>query len=209
MRDIASTFRLSSLFRITAVAALCATMLFLSGCGCKCNKPKCNSCNKCNTCGVSDATPSGTYCPTCATSGGNYERVGSAPPTLSEQPQAVNVYSPPPGSNTNFDRVGQSQDLPVFSAPSAPVVTPVQQSTPVTPIAVPPPAPSPAPAQLLPPTQPRSAVGGGQYHTLSQGETVYGLSRKYGVPPKNIIAANHFSDPNRLAVGTKVYIPAN
>jgi LysM repeat protein len=54
---------------------------------------------------------------------------------------------------------------------------------------------------------PAAPVGGGQYHTLQRGETIYALSRQYNVRPKSILEANHFSDPNHLAVGTKVYIP--
>ena len=119
-------------------------------------------------------------------------------------PVQTNVYTPPPSaqqSNATFDRVGSSRDLPVFSP--APNVIP--QSAPAPMVA---PAPvAPAPAQLLPTTQPRS--GGMQTHTLQKGETVYGISRQYGVSPKAVLAANHFSDPNRLAVGTKIVIPAN
>ena len=59
------------------------------------------------------------------------------------------------------------------------------------------------------PQQDAPVRGGGQYHTLAQGETVYALSRKYNVKAKTILEANHFSDPNHLSVGTKVYIPNN
>lgn len=52
-----------------------------------------------------------------------------------------------------------------------------------------------------------AAAGPGSYHTLAKGETLYALSRKYNVKVAKIIAANQFKDPNRLAIGTRVYIP--
>ena len=125
---------------------------------------------------------------------------GYAPPTLSEPvaptyQQSAPVYSP----------VGTSQPLPyVQPAPVAFAPAPI----------------APAPAQIYTPpaptvssfasTAPAGAPGaGGQYHTLARGETIYALSRQYNVRPKAILEANHFSDPNHLSVGTKVYIPAN
>ena len=49
--------------------------------------------------------------------------------------------------------------------------------------------------------------GKGRYHVLQKGETLYAVARTYNVKPKRIIDANQFRDPNRLSVGTKVYIP--
>lgn len=185
------------LFGFAAFAAVCLTLIFLSGCGhrCGCNKCKSSSsCNTCKTCGVSDAST----CTTC----NQYANVGTAPQTLSEStayqtPSTYNSSTTYSGTNTSFDRVGDSQNLPVFSAPI---------TTAVTPPAYIPPAPPIQQASVIPDAQVR---GGGQYHTLAQGETIYALSRKYGVKPKTILDANHFSDPNHLAVGTRVYIPAN
>jgi len=47
----------------------------------------------------------------------------------------------------------------------------------------------------------------GNYHTLAKGETLSAVSRKYNVKLKKLIDANHFQDPNKLPVGTKVYVP--
>jgi LysM repeat protein len=76
---------------------------------------------------------------------------------------------------------GESRALPAFVEPKTP----------------PPPPPVTADAR----------AGGQKVHVLAKGETIYALSRKYNVPPKNILAANNFKDPNHLAIGTKVYIP--
>ncbi|MEC0176018.1 LysM peptidoglycan-binding domain-containing protein [Paenibacillus favisporus] len=46
-------------------------------------------------------------------------------------------------------------------------------------------------------------------HMVKSGDTLYELSKKYGVPLQKIIDANpQISDPNQLTVGQKVKIPA-
>jgi LysM repeat protein len=208
MRVFASPFRLVSLFSSAAIVAVSVALLTLSGCGhhCGCHNKcnSCKSCNTCNTCNVSDNSSSG--CSTCQTGTcsacqtGGYDRVGAAPQSLSEPVQTQSsTYS---SSNTSFERVGESRELPSFSP--APSSAPAPTFSPA-------PAPAPAftPATQLPPTSAPRSSGGGQYHSLQRGETIYALSRQYGVKPKVIMEANHFTDPNHLAVGTKVYIPAN
>jgi len=44
-------------------------------------------------------------------------------------------------------------------------------------------------------------------HTLQQGETLYSLSRKYGVSVAEIMNANGISSPENLSVGSKLVIP--
>jgi LysM repeat protein len=100
-------------------------------------------------------------------------------------------YSPsiPAASADDYSvNKGQSRELPHFVEPSAPPA-----------VVVAPPAFEPAPAS--------STAAGNRVHTLSKGETLYGVSRLYNVKVKDLIAANNFKDPNKLAVGTKVYIP--
>jgi LysM repeat protein len=85
---------------------------------------------------------------------------------------------------------GESRDLPQFVAPSTPQPPPT------------------APAVVVPLDKgSHNTKGGGRYHTLSKGETLTAVSRKYNVKLKDVIAANQFKDPNKLAVGTKVYLP--
>lgn len=45
------------------------------------------------------------------------------------------------------------------------------------------------------------------YHVLQKGETLYRLSRIYGVSLNEIYYANEVTDPNDLPVGTRILIP--
>lgn len=45
-------------------------------------------------------------------------------------------------------------------------------------------------------------------HVVQKGETLYGLSRKYGVPVDVIIQANHIVAPESVRSGTRLIIPA-
>ena len=44
--------------------------------------------------------------------------------------------------------------------------------------------------------------------TLRNGETIYGLSRRFGVPAKAILEVNNIEDPTAVAAGSKIVIPA-
>ena len=68
---------------------------------------------------------------------------------------------------------------------------------------------APAPMASKPVTQPpvASAPGTGKSYTMQKGDTLYAVARKYNVPPKNLIAANNFKDPNNVMAGTRVNIP--
>lgn len=44
-------------------------------------------------------------------------------------------------------------------------------------------------------------------HVLAPGETIWDLSRRYGVPMQEIMAANNIVNPHRLQVGQEVIIP--
>ncbi len=54
-------------------------------------------------------------------------------------------------------------------------------------------------APLLPPE--------GVYHELERGETLYQLSKRYGVAVEDLVRANQIEDPTRVPVGTKIFIP--
>jgi LysM repeat protein len=45
------------------------------------------------------------------------------------------------------------------------------------------------------------------YHSLQRGETVYSLSRSYGVSENEIIQSNPGIDINKLSIGTEIAIP--
>ena len=45
------------------------------------------------------------------------------------------------------------------------------------------------------------------YHTVKQGQTLYRISQTYGVDPTQLARVNGVSDPTRLRVGQRLYIP--
>ncbi|MCK4622322.1 MAG: peptidoglycan DD-metalloendopeptidase family protein [Desulfuromonadales bacterium] len=51
------------------------------------------------------------------------------------------------------------------------------------------------------------SCSGGIYHTVKPGQTLYRISRSYGVAETTIARVNHISDPTRLRAGTRLYIP--
>lgn len=52
-----------------------------------------------------------------------------------------------------------------------------------------------------------TACGGGIYHTVKSGQTLYRISRTYGVSETTIAQANKISDPTRVRVGMRLFIP--
>ncbi|HOX18101.1 MAG TPA: LysM peptidoglycan-binding domain-containing M23 family metallopeptidase [Spirochaetales bacterium] len=46
------------------------------------------------------------------------------------------------------------------------------------------------------------------WHVLGKGETVYSLSRTYGVSAEAILKANAITDPRKLSVGARLLIPS-
>lgn len=78
----------------------------------------------------------------------------------------------------------------------------------------------PAPDPMITGTTPSSAVArpvqqpgdgwttaGGTRVTIRNGETIYNLSRRYGVPANEILKANNISDASRIRSGQVVVIP--
>ncbi len=47
----------------------------------------------------------------------------------------------------------------------------------------------------------------GVRHVLQQGQTLYSLSRAYGVPVKTLVEANRIADPTRIPAGKTLFIP--
>lgn len=101
---------------------------------------------------------------------------------------------------------------PKVAAPK--VVAPVAAA----PKAVVPPVPAvrqveaPAPIKPAPVAKPVAAkegwtATGGTYVTMREGETVYNLAKRYGVPANAIMEANGIRDAKSVAAGAKVIIP--
>jgi LysM repeat protein len=47
----------------------------------------------------------------------------------------------------------------------------------------------------------------GIYHTVEPGQTLYRISRTYGVDEKHLARLNGIEDPNHLRVGQRVFVP--
>jgi LysM repeat protein len=86
---------------------------------------------------------------------------------------------------------------PLPSAAPAPV--PVPASRPAATKSAPP-ANSPGPS-------PRSAGSSGRTHTVQARETLYKISRQYGVRPEDLARANGITNPSNVPVGTVLRIP--
>jgi len=130
----------------------------------------------------------------------------SPPPQSLSEPVKPPVSTPalepalPPAIPVSVDeytaqKPGETKELPVFVAPSASIPTPVATER------------IPEPGAAAPVLHADQRDANGRYHVLQKDETLYGLARQYNVKAKKIIEANQFNDPNRLVVGTKVYIP--
>jgi len=49
--------------------------------------------------------------------------------------------------------------------------------------------------------------GGGVYHTVHEGETLWRISHTYDVKIERVIRANHIRDPRDINVGRRLFIP--
>ncbi len=52
-----------------------------------------------------------------------------------------------------------------------------------------------------------SACSAGIYHTVQPGQTLYRISKTYGISEAAIARANRISDPTKVRTGTRLYIP--
>lgn len=59
----------------------------------------------------------------------------------------------------------------------------------------------------IPPSGSSTGPDGVAVHTVSKGDTVYGLSRRYGVPVRSVIAANNLHPPYTIHVGQRIRVP--
>jgi LysM repeat protein len=124
-----------------------------------------------------------------------------SPPPASSKP----VVSKSDSVATHVEREKPAQKKPVVaSAPPRPVPTPSEMAKrPVTKADAPPKA---AVAKTATKAKPATAAGG--THTLAKGETLYGLSARYGVSVASLIKANNIKDPGKMRDGLKLVIPA-
>ena len=132
--------------------------------------------------------------------------------------RAANAQSPPPPSLSAPVRA--ERPTPAPQAISSVALLPVEEradgleppgkpSKPLPVVVVPPPKETAvtAPPPVESPAAAAPAPEKPSYHTMQKGDTLYGVARKYNLKLKDLLAANQFKDPNRIAVGTKVKLP--
>lgn len=146
----------------------------------------------------------------------------------------VAVQSTYPGSAPGYAGSPQYQPIPTYNAepqyvPTTPAGldgystgsvqtvsrTPLPEGPTVTPPPVTAPAPMAAPATPYPaPSTPTTASRGegwtrtgGTLITMREGETVYNLAKRYGVPANAIMEANDIKDATSVQAGQRVLIP--
>jgi murein DD-endopeptidase MepM/ murein hydrolase activator NlpD len=52
-----------------------------------------------------------------------------------------------------------------------------------------------------------TACGGGVYHRVRPGDTLYRIGKAYGVSHEQLAKVNRISDPSRIYVGQKIFVP--
>lgn len=143
-----------------------------------------------------------------------------APRVVYQQPQVT--YQQPQVSyqQPTFQSVPQTQPAPITTASiGAPQVIMPQRVSPdpITTASIPPvqsaptslPTPQMMPAQLPSQTSREagwSAVGGTRVQ-VQQGETMFSMSRRYGIPVEVLQRVNNISNPSSVRVGQQIIIP--
>ncbi len=126
------------------------------------------------------------------------------------------------GLTSNTIEIGQTLILPTTKSPLTPAATQASTASPVvtTPVVktrtvAPTPAPQPvkvAPRPIAPPA-PTPVVAPAanpqvnetaQQYTIRSGDTLYSVSRRYGVSTAQLIEWNQISNPNNIPVGTQL-----
>lgn len=98
--------------------------------------------------------------------------------------------------------------VPVSNPPTPAVATPAKPK-PVAPPSQIVNKPTPAPAPKAEPTKSTTKVASSssKSHTMGKGDTLYSLSRKYGISVTALQKANNITNPNAIREGTKLVIP--
>ncbi len=107
-------------------------------------------------------------------------------------------------TNINLITVGQRLVIPgcgTTGATPPPTSTPQVTLVPTTFGAV------GTPGAAAVPAQPQTTFTGGVIHVVEQGETLFEISLRYGVPVRDIANANGITDINRIYLGQELVIP--
>jgi murein DD-endopeptidase MepM/ murein hydrolase activator NlpD len=130
----------------------------------------------------------------------------SLPPVSSGRVASGPALAPVQRASLDTTVTGSTQPR----TPAAVAVQPMQVATPPAPRA---PASTPAPSLAQPAAIPAAdgeggwMRAGGTQITVKPGETVYNLSRRFGVPTDAILKANGLSSASALAAGQQIVIP--
>lgn len=101
------------------------------------------------------------------------------------------------------DTGGAGSDTVVTLAPPPPPVT----STTIAVQQPPEPPPEPPQPPPPPPTEPERPVGGELIYTIQQGDTLYSISRQFGVSVDALIELNNIANPDVIRAGDELFIP--
>lgn len=115
-----------------------------------------------------------------------------AEPPATPAPATPAAQAPAPPRRTAEPLLGETVSPPPAARPPA-ARTPAQ-----------PPARTPARTQPAAPARP---AAGARTHVVVQGETLFGLARRYGVSVDNLRTANKLPDDN-IRIGQRLVIPA-
>lgn len=124
-----------------------------------------------------------------------------------ERPVPEDELPPLPTSAPITDLPTATPTAPVEGQPTAP---PDTQPTAETPVET---QPTPTTVTVDPTAVPPGSGDGGQgqpgqtIHVVAPGDTLFNISRRYGVPMGDIAAANNLVNPNNLVVGQQLIIP--
>ncbi len=102
--------------------------------------------------------------------------------------------------NLNWIYVGQRLWVPGQSGTPTPAITPTGTTTATS---------TPAITATTVPTATPTPANSGFWYTVQSGDWLSAIATRYGVAVAAIVQANHLSNPNRLVVGQRLWIPAS
>ncbi|MDQ7833211.1 MAG: LysM peptidoglycan-binding domain-containing protein [Desulfovibrionaceae bacterium] len=136
---------------------------------------------------------------------GSAAPVSPAAPAAKAAPRDVAPFTPKP---FQVAQTAPAQPpLPAGSvqtagrSPLAVAPLPTPTSKPIAPAALPQPATAPSTAK------PAATDAKGVSHKVAQGDTVWGIAKKFGVEPKALMSSNNLKDASTLRIGDSLTIP--
>ena len=142
--------------------------------------------------------------------GGDPTPVVIAPPitTYTVQP-GDSLYKITKKFGVSVDAIVQANNLatPSLIKPGQALIIPVSGAAPAPSVPTPFPAPVPSPPAAPSPAPQPAPPAGATTYTIQPGDTLYGISRKFGVTVDAIIAANNLANPSLIQPGQVLIIP--